>query len=164
MSNIIKVTDYHKLIVNTLFTIKPEDYPLKLYIIKGTTFERAAISGNKDIKCVRNIDKATHIVYANLKRKHICNEDEDCYYKLTLNEIETINVLQDNKLPIIEVNVLFDYVYKEEDEGLIKERIVWNKNLIPYFKDNMEKYRFRKLSTRETTILNKYKNCIYNAT
>ena len=49
MSNIIKVTDYHKLIVNTLFTIKPEDYPLKFYIIKGTTFDRAAISGNKDI-------------------------------------------------------------------------------------------------------------------
>ena len=157
----ITVSDYYKLINNTVTVIKPEDYPLRLYIIKGTIFERAAIK-SKDIKCVRNIDKATHVVYANLKSKHICCIGEEKYYSLTINEEETVRVLSENKLPIIEVNVLFDYIFEEEDVSLFENTIIWNKELIPYFKENMESYRFKRLSVRERTILNKYKNCIHN--
>lgn len=167
VQNRIKATDYYELIKNTVNNLVPEDYPVKLYFIKGTVFERAAIKDVPNISCVRNIDKATHIVYANLKTKHIIKEEGEVYYNLTSDEVETISVLGNHNKKIIEVNVIFDYIFPEynitiEELNLkpLKDSIFWNKKLVNYYKENLYKYKYITRTARQNTILNKYKNYI----
>lgn len=169
---------YNNLLVNTatLFTY----YPVKLFFTKNAIFPRNLLDKSK-FKVVRNIDMATHIIYNNFNTKSTVrlnsndeisiDNNDPTYIELTKVDIETYNVLSvvENKV-IMNTNVLFDYVYKEEEYDLevLKQTllysptdaILWNSNLIEYYKNNMHIFNmiWNKFTVKDKAILNKYKS------
>lgn len=169
---------YNNLLANTATLLTY--YPVKLYFTKNAVFPRTLLDKSK-FKVVRNIDVASHIIYSNFNTKstiHLDNNNEistndsdPTYIELTKIDIETYNVLSvvENK-SIMNTNVLFDYVFKEETYGLevLKQTmlynpsaaILWNSGLSEYYKNNMHIFKmiWNKLSVKDKTILNKYKS------